>query len=112
MKPAFDQDALIDMFSNASAQQGEQLRQAVSQATLGALQGRELSLKNIRDVLKTVTKAASAGIAQNATPGIDVESLLDKAVTGMDDALLRRWKPTASRCSSSRRRAWGCRRSS
>jgi hypothetical protein len=89
MKPAFDQDALIDMFSNASAQQGEQLRQAVSQATLGALQGRELSLKNIRDVLKTVTKAASAGIAQNATPGIDVESLLDKAVTGMDDALLK-----------------------
>jgi hypothetical protein len=89
MKTGIDQDALIEMFAKATAKQGEQLRQAVSQATLGALQGRELSLKNIRDVLKTVTQAASAGAAQNALPAVDVEGLLNSAVGGMDDALLK-----------------------
>lgn len=89
MKTGIDQDALIEMFAKATAKQGEQLRQAVSQATLGALQGRELTLKNIRDVLKTVTQAASAGAAQNALPAVDVEGLLNSAVAGMDDALLK-----------------------
>ena len=89
MKTGIDQDALIEMFANASAKQGEQVRQAVRQATLGALQGRELTLKNIRDVLKTVTQAASAGAAQNALPAVDVEGLLNSAVAGMDDALLK-----------------------
>lgn len=89
MKAPVNADALIDMFSSASAKQGEQLRNAVCQATLGALQGRELSLKNIRDVLKTMTKATTAGIAQNPAAGVDVEQLLDKAVSGMDDALLK-----------------------
>jgi hypothetical protein len=89
MKTAYDPDALIDMFSSATAKQGEQLRQAVCQATLGALQGRELSLKNIRDALKTVTQAASTGIAKNVGANVDVEGLLDKAVSGMDDALLK-----------------------
>ena len=68
MKAAFDQQQLIDMFAGASARQGEQIRQAVRQAVLGALQGRELSLKNIRDVLGTVTKAATAGAAQSGLP--------------------------------------------
>jgi hypothetical protein len=77
------------MFANASAKGGEQLRKAVSEATLAAMQGRELSLKNIRGVLKTVTQAASAGAAKNLTSGLDVESLLDKAVAGMDDALVK-----------------------
>lgn len=90
MKSAFDQNALIEMFASASAKGGDQLRQAVYQATLGALQGRELSLKNIREVLKTVTQAASKGLSQNpAGLDVDAESLLDKAVAGMDDALLK-----------------------
>jgi hypothetical protein len=85
----FDADALIEMFSKATARQGEQLKSAVSQATLGALQGRELTLKNIKSALKTVSEAASAGAAKNVMPGIDAEDLLDKAVAGMDDALLK-----------------------
>ena len=89
MKAAFDQQQLIDMFAGASARQGEQIRQAVRQAVLGALQGRELSLKNIRDVLGTVTKAATAGAAQSGLPPVDVEKLLGSAVSGMDDALLK-----------------------
>ena len=89
MKAGIDQDALIRMFSEATAKQGEQLRSAVYQTTLRALQGRELTLQNIRGLLKTVTQAASAGAAQNAAAGIDPEDLLANAVEGMDDALLQ-----------------------
>jgi hypothetical protein len=88
-QPMIDLDALIDMFSKATARQGEQLRGAVAQATLAALQGRELTLKNIKAALKSVSEAASAGAAKNMAPGIDAEALLDKAVAGMDDALLK-----------------------
>lgn len=89
IKSGIDQQALIDQFANASAKQSEQLRQAVYQATLQALQGRELSLKNIRGVLGAVTQAASTGVAKNVLPDVDADALLDKAVSGMDDALLK-----------------------
>ena len=90
MKSGIDQQALIDQFASASAQQTAQLRSTVFNATLGALQGRELSLKNIRSVLATVAQAASAGAAKNPLLGsMDVESLLDNAVAGMDDAMLK-----------------------
>jgi len=88
-KAGIDQNALIDMFAKAGAQGGEALRKAVSQATLKALQSRELTVANIRNVLKSVTQAASAGAAQNAMPAVDVESLLEKAFAGMDAALLQ-----------------------
>jgi hypothetical protein len=39
MKTAFDATALIDQFSSASAKQGEQLRQAVYQATSARCRG-------------------------------------------------------------------------
>ena len=88
-KPMFDANALIAMFENATAKQGEQLRKATTEATMAALQGRELTLKNIRGTLKQVAEAASTGVAKNITTGIDPETLLDKAVTGMDEALLK-----------------------
>lgn len=88
-KTTLDQDALISMFETATAKQSAQLRKAVSDATLQALQGRELTLKNIRAALKSVSEAASTGAAKNMTAGVDVESLLEKAVSGMDDALLK-----------------------
>ncbi len=88
-KALFDADALIEMFQSASAKQGAQLKKAAGDATLAALQGRELTLKNIRTALKQVADAASTGIAKNVTAGIDPEALLDKAVAGMDEALLK-----------------------
>ena len=88
-KPMFDADALIAMFESATAKQGAQLRKATTEATLAALQGRELTLKNIRGTLKQVAEAASTGVAKNVVTGIDPETLLDKAVSGMDDALLK-----------------------
>jgi hypothetical protein len=89
LKSGIDQDALIEMFSSATARQSEQLRDAVRQATLGALQGRELTLKNIRGVLTTVSQAASTGLAKNVTPNLDAQGLLDNVVAGMDEALLK-----------------------
>ena len=86
-KHGIDQDALITKFSEATAKQGEALRKAVSDATLKALQGRELSLANIKQVLNTVAKAASAGAANSALPAVDVEGLLAKAFAGMDGAM-------------------------
>ena len=44
IKHGIDQDALIGTLSAATAQQGEAVRKAVSEATLKALQGRELTL--------------------------------------------------------------------
>lgn len=87
IKHGIDQDALITQFSQASAKQGDALRKAVNEATLKALQGRELTLANIKQVLGTVAKAASTGAAGSALPQADVEGLLAKASSGMDGAL-------------------------
>ena len=89
MKSGIDQDAIVKMFAQASTQQGETLRQAVSDATLKALHGRELTMENIKKVLKTVTQAASTGAARNPAGAVDVEALLTKAFAGMDGALLQ-----------------------
>ena len=88
-KALFDAEALIAMFESATAKQGDQLRKATTEATMAALQGRELSLKNIRTTLKQVADAASTGVAKNVVTGIDPEAMLDKAVAGMDEALLK-----------------------
>ncbi len=88
-KPMFDAEGLIAMFEGASAKQGAQLRKATTDATMAALQGRELTLKNMRSALKAVAEAASAGAAKNVTTGIDPGALLDQAVAGMDDAMLK-----------------------
>ena len=89
IKAGIDQDALITMFAEASAKQGEALRKAVSSATLKALQGRELTLESIKKVVKTVADAASMGAAKNPASAIDVEAMLGKALAGIDAALLQ-----------------------
>ena len=90
-----DADALIRQLAAATAKQGDAVRESVQQATLKALQGRELTLKSIKDALKVVTQAVSAGAAQNPlTTGVD--ALLAQAVAGMDAAVLRAVE--ASRC--------------
>ena len=109
IKSGIDQDALIDMFAEASAKQGDKLRKAVADATLKALQGRELTLDNVRKVIKSVTQATSAGAAKNPASAVDVEAMLRKAFDGMDAALLQGGaRPTARRCSSWWTRAPAC----
>lgn len=89
IKAGIDHEAITSMFSQASAKQGETLRQAVNDATLKALQGRELTMENIKKVLKSMTQATSAGAAQNVSAPADVEGMLGKAFAGMDAALLQ-----------------------
>ena len=86
-KAGIDQEAIVKMFSEATTKQGEALRKAVGDATLKALQGRELTMENIKKVLKAVTMAASSGAAQNGAGPVDVEAMLTKAFGGMDGAL-------------------------
>lgn len=88
-KTIIDSNALIKVFSEATAKQGETLRKTVQDSVLQALKGRELSLQNIRSVLKTVTTAASAGAAKNPAAPLEIEAMLKKAVDGMDAALLQ-----------------------
>lgn len=87
-RSGIDTEALIRQFSEATAKQGDAVRRSVQEATLKALQGRELSLKSIKDTLKVVTQAVSAGAARNPG-GADVDQLLADAVAGMDAAVLR-----------------------
>ena len=89
IKSGIDHDAIVKMFSEASTKQGEALRKAVNEATLKALQGRELTMENIKKVVKSMTQAASTGAAQNAASPVDVEAMLGKAFAGMDGALLQ-----------------------
>jgi hypothetical protein len=89
IKSGIDQDALITMFAEAGAKQGEALRKAVANATLQALQGRELTLESIKKVVKTVAGAASMGAARNPASPVDVEAMLGKALAGIDSALLQ-----------------------
>jgi hypothetical protein len=89
IKSGIDQDAIVKMFSEATAKQGEMLRKSVSDATLKALQSRELTMENIKKVLKSVTTAATAGAAQNVAGPVDAEAMLTKAFAGMDSALLQ-----------------------
>lgn len=89
LKSGIDQDALIAQFANASAKQTEQLREGVMSATLQALQGREVSLKNIRSVIKSVTEAASAGLAQNPASPLDAEAMISSTLAGLDQAVLK-----------------------
>ncbi len=88
IKAGVDQDAVAALFSRATARQGDTLRQAVCEVTLKALQGRELTLENIRRVLKAVGMASSNGVADNPARAATLRSLLSHAVQGMDTALL------------------------
>jgi hypothetical protein len=89
IKAGIDQDALIKMFAEATARQGETLRNTVRETTLRALQQRELTLANIKKVLQTVTAATTAGAAKNPAAPADVEALLGSALSGIDGALLQ-----------------------
>ena len=87
IKAGIDQDAITDIFAKASAKQADALRVAVGAATLKALQGRELTLENIRRVFKAMAVAVSSGVAQNKARPAVLEVLLAHAVHGMDATL-------------------------
>ena len=89
IKAGIDKDALIKLFAETSAKHGETVRGAVRDATIKALQQRELTMENIKRVVQTVTAAASAGTAKNTAGPAAFESMLTDALAGMDAALLQ-----------------------
>jgi len=88
-KPLFDQEALISAFESATAKGREQLRKTTADATLQALKSREMTLKNVRAALQSVGEAVSQGAMRNVKAKVDPQDLIDRAVAGMDDAMLR-----------------------
>lgn len=88
-KAGIDQDALVSMFAEAGAKQGEALRDSVAKATLKSLQGRDLTLDSINKVVQTMAQSASLGAARNPAGAGDVQAMLGNALAGIDSALLQ-----------------------
>jgi hypothetical protein len=83
---AFDTDEMLKNLAAETVKQGENLRAGVRELTLNALRGRELSLVQIRQVLKSVTQGVNLGAASTK---VEPEEVLEQALAGMDDALLK-----------------------
>ncbi|MCU0765496.1 MAG: hypothetical protein MUF32_05755, partial [Burkholderiaceae bacterium] len=65
MKPMIDTDAVLTQMTAQAVAQGESLRSTVRDLTLQALQSRELSLAQIKSVIKSVTEGVNLGAMQS-----------------------------------------------
>jgi hypothetical protein len=83
---AVEVDAVLKKMAAEAVKQSENLRTAVRDITLQALETRELSLTRIKEVVRSVTEGVNLGAAKAK---IDVEKPLRDALSGMDDALLK-----------------------
>ena len=81
-----DADEVLKGLARESVKQGENLRTAVRELTLGALRGRELTVDQIKSVVRTVTEGVSAGAASSK---LDTDRVLGDAFAGMDEAVLK-----------------------
>lgn len=86
MNPAVEIDDLLKNLASESTRQGKNLRATIRDMTLKALQRRELTLEQIRNVLESVSVGVTLGVADRE---MKVEKLLSDALAGMDDALLK-----------------------
>jgi hypothetical protein len=84
--PAFDVDQVLKRLASQSIKQGSDVRAAVRNLTLKALQQRELTLDQIGKVLRSVTEGVTLGVAKRE---LKVEKTLSDTVAGMDDAMLK-----------------------
>lgn len=84
--PAIDVDQVLKSLASQSIKQGSNVRIAVRDLTLKALQQRELTLEQIRKVLRSITEGVTLGVAKRE---MKVEKALSDTVAGMDDALLK-----------------------
>jgi ElaB/YqjD/DUF883 family membrane-anchored ribosome-binding protein len=84
--PAIDVDQVLKSVASQSIKQGSNLRATVRDLTLKALQQRELTLDQIRKVLRSITEGVNLGVAKRE---MKVEKAFSDTVAGMDDALLK-----------------------
>src|SRR3954465_15210228 len=81
-----DADEVLKGLARESVKQGENLRTAVRELTLNALRGRELTLSEIKRVVRSVTEGVNLGAA---TSKMDSELVFSEALAGMDEAVLK-----------------------
>ncbi|CAG0987484.1 hypothetical protein BURK1_02085 [Burkholderiales bacterium] len=81
-----DIDHVLKSLASESVKQGGNVRAAVRDLTVNALQQRELTLDQIRRVLRSVAAGVNLGVAERE---VKVEKALADTVAGMDDALLK-----------------------
>ena len=84
--PATSVDDVLKALATQSIKQGRDVRATVRNLTLKSLQQRELTLEQIRKVLRSVVEGVSLGVG---TREMKVEKALADTVAGMDDALLK-----------------------
>src|ERR1700694_6293835 len=87
VKSLVDVDDVLKNLATESVKQGEKLRATVRDITPKALQARELSLAQMKRVLRSVTAGVNVGAAAGAK--VDVDKVLTEALAGMDAALLK-----------------------
>jgi len=86
LKLPIDQDEILKQLASESVRKGEDIRVTVRDLTLKSLHGRQMTLAQIRDVLRTVAEGVNLGAAKSP---LDPEALLADAFAGMDDAMLK-----------------------
>src|SRR5919201_6905474 len=79
-------DEVLKGLARESVKQGENLRSAVRELTLNALRSRELTVRQIKRVVKAVTEGVNLGAA---TSKLDAETVVGEAFAGMDEAVLK-----------------------
>src|SRR5436305_15014668 len=79
-------DEVLKGLARESVKQGENLRAAVRELTLNALRSRELTLGEIKRVVRSVTEGVNLGAA---TSKIDADVVLREAFAGMEEAVLQ-----------------------
>jgi ElaB/YqjD/DUF883 family membrane-anchored ribosome-binding protein len=84
--PATDIDQVLKSLASQSIKQGRDVRATVRNLTLKSLQQRELTLEQIRKVLRSIIEGVSLGVGKRE---MKVEKALSDTVAGMDDALLK-----------------------
>ena len=86
LKLPIDSDELLRKMASEAVKKGEEVRTTVRDLTLKSLQGRDVTLAQIKNALKAVTEGVNMGAAKSP---VDAEKLLADALAGMDDALLK-----------------------
>ena len=81
-----DTDEVLKGLARESVKQGENLRSAVRELTLNALKGRELTLSEIKRVVRSVSEGVNLGATASK---LDGERVFSEALAGMDDAVLK-----------------------
>jgi hypothetical protein len=79
-------DEMLKGLAREAVKQSENLRSAVRELTLNALRSRELTVREIKRVVKAVTEGVNLGAT---TSRIDADRVLGEAFAGMDEAVLK-----------------------